>query len=107
MSTNEVTATTIFLRGVLGGVANATTMLFSNPLDVLKIRFQLSNEGLQTALRNESTWNKAKTIARAEGFYGLYKGLSISMLRELTFSSGKSVSFFGVVILHVVSIFLF
>jgi hypothetical protein len=87
------------LRGILAGVANASTIIYTNPLDVLKIRFQLGSvdslftyhlrgEGRQSKIRTRSTWNKALSIVRKEGFLGLYKGLSISIIRELTFSSG-------------------
>jgi len=87
---DELTLSTKLLRGLLGGTANAISMIFTNPLDVLKIRFQTS-EGTTTAtrLRTQSTLQKAISIVRIEGIFGLYKGLTISMLRELTFSSGR------------------
>eukprot|EP01126_Amoeba_proteus_P065021 TRINITY_DN9176_c0_g2_i2.p1 TRINITY_DN9176_c0_g2~~TRINITY_DN9176_c0_g2_i2.p1 ORF type:complete len:246 (-),score=24.72 TRINITY_DN9176_c0_g2_i2:269-937(-) len=77
------------LRALLGGLTNAFIMLFSNPLDVLKIRFQLGGEGAWSPMRTQSTVSKAKSIVRREGLRGLYKGISISMIRELTFSSGR------------------
>jgi hypothetical protein len=81
----------VILRGVLGGVANALSMLVTNPLDVLKIRFQTSEGILQeTGLRSESTFSKAKKIAQAEGISGLWKGTTASVFRELTFSTGRT-----------------
>jgi len=77
------------LRGVLGGTANAISMLFTNPLDVLKIRFQTSENSTSTRLRTQSTLHKAMAIVRAEGLLSLYKGITISVIRELTFSSGR------------------
>jgi len=85
----ELTLSTKLLRGLLGGTANSISMIFTNPLDVLKIRFQTNESTTTTRLRTQSTFQKAISILHEEGIFGLYKGLSISMLRELTFSSGR------------------
>jgi len=87
-SEDDIGLFTKILRGGTGGLANAISMLFTNPLDVLKIRFQTS-ETAAIRLRNQSMWDKAVSIVRAEGLRGLWKGISISVLRELTFSSGR------------------
>eukprot|EP00698_Gefionella_okellyi_P002083 TRINITY_DN11961_c0_g1_i2.p1 TRINITY_DN11961_c0_g1~~TRINITY_DN11961_c0_g1_i2.p1 ORF type:complete len:313 (-),score=49.98 TRINITY_DN11961_c0_g1_i2:227-1165(-) len=88
---HNLTNSQVFLRGFLGGVANAVTMCFTNPLDVLKIRFQTSGE-LQAASaisKRVPMWTAASSIFANEGILGLYKGLNISMIRELTFSSAR------------------
>lgn len=80
----------VFMRGALGGVANATTMIWTNPLDVLKIRFQTRGELQHATLHQRATmWTLARQILTEEGAPGLFKGLSVSILRELTFSSAR------------------
>jgi len=80
----------IVLRGLLGGTANAITMVFTNPLDVLKIRFQTAGDMQKIPItQRTSMWSAAKIIISNEGPTALFKGLSISMLRELTFSSAR------------------
>uniref|UniRef100_A0A6B2LBC2 Uncharacterized protein n=1 Tax=Arcella intermedia TaxID=1963864 RepID=A0A6B2LBC2_9EUKA len=79
------------MRGLLAGTANALSMIVTNPLDVLKIRFQISEGDVSSIknVRSMSIFQKAILIKNTEGYRGLFKGLSISMLRELTFSSGR------------------
>ena len=77
----------VLLNGILGGSANALTMIVTNPLDVLKIRSQTAGELVSWPRPPISVL--AKDILRVEGVSGLFKGLSISMIRELTFSSAR------------------
>lgn len=75
----------VLLRGFLGGAANGLTMIVTNPLDVLKIRSQTGGE--MSRGPRLSVPALGSSIVHREGGAALFKGLSVSILRELTFSS--------------------
>lgn len=78
------------LSGVLAGNANAVSMLFTNPLDVAKIRFQTTAQGRGlTQTDKVSTVGNVIRIFRQEGVRGIYKGICISMIREQTYSAAR------------------
>eukprot|EP01102_Stenamoeba_stenopodia_P014631 TRINITY_DN4881_c0_g5_i1.p1 TRINITY_DN4881_c0_g5~~TRINITY_DN4881_c0_g5_i1.p1 ORF type:complete len:341 (+),score=72.07 TRINITY_DN4881_c0_g5_i1:48-1070(+) len=80
------------LSGFLAGVSNSISVSFLSPLDVLKIRFQTQGEMAKLTTTDKtyrSLSHGLKTIAEREGIRGWFKGLSVSVLRELTFSSTR------------------
>jgi len=80
---------------VAGGVSCMIISFFFNPMDVIKVRLQLQNQlekvsvahfyGAQTRYHGFS--HAAVTIIKEEGVQGLMKGITASMIRELSYSS--------------------
>lgn len=76
----------------IGGMATATAVLFTNPLDLVKTRFQLQGE-----LQNRGTYDiKYKNIfdafikiGRKEGILGLHKGLIPALTYQITMNSTR------------------
>jgi len=70
------------------GITSSIAVTCTSPLDVLKIRFQTQNE-LQISSKKDypNVIQGAKFVIQNEGIRGLYKGLSVSVLREMTFTS--------------------
>jgi len=69
----------------LAGVSNAAAAAFTNPIDVAKVRLQMRGEGV----RGGSSMGVAGTlfsILRTEGVAGLYRGISASLVREMSYS---------------------
>eukprot|EP00252_Welwitschia_mirabilis_P026496 TRINITY_DN8711_c0_g3_i1.p1 TRINITY_DN8711_c0_g3~~TRINITY_DN8711_c0_g3_i1.p1 ORF type:complete len:176 (+),score=16.25 TRINITY_DN8711_c0_g3_i1:98-625(+) len=67
-------------NAVAGAVAGVTTVATLHPLDVVRTRFQV-NDGRYTQLPPyRSTAHALLSIARAEGFKGLYAGFYPSVL---------------------------
>ncbi|ODV94395.1 hypothetical protein PACTADRAFT_51238 [Pachysolen tannophilus NRRL Y-2460] len=81
-----------------GCSAGATQVIFTNPLEITKIRLQVQGEALQklktssdavtattatTAIRKLTAWNIVKSL----GFKGLYKGSFACILRDVPFSA--------------------
>ncbi|KAI7861780.1 mitochondrial carrier domain-containing protein [Spinellus fusiger] len=65
-----------------GGIASCVAATVVHPFDLAKVRLQntkgIGNVGMLSTL---------STIAKAEGFMGLYAGLSASLLRQITYST--------------------
>eukprot|EP01116_Phalansterium_solitarium_P023756 TRINITY_DN8492_c0_g1_i1.p1 TRINITY_DN8492_c0_g1~~TRINITY_DN8492_c0_g1_i1.p1 ORF type:complete len:310 (+),score=68.78 TRINITY_DN8492_c0_g1_i1:547-1476(+) len=80
----------VVIKGILGGVANSVGATVTSPLDVLKIRFQTQGELHSGAAKTyNGVIGSAKVIVRDEGVRGLYKGLTVSIAREMTFTSAR------------------
>lgn len=64
-----------------GSCAGASQVIFTNPLEIVKIRLQVAGE-IQTA-------NKVGvfTVLKELGFFGLYKGARACFLRDIPFSA--------------------
>ncbi|OWF34706.1 mitochondrial substrate carrier family protein ucpB-like [Mizuhopecten yessoensis] len=81
-------------RFALAGISSMSAAMFTNPVDVIKIRMQLENElasqkGIDV-LRNRYYDGFVKggvRIVRDEGPRGLYKGLVPSLMREGSYST--------------------
>ena len=72
------------LEILAGGSAGASQVMFTNPLEIVKIRLQTIGE----QVRLEGAVPKgAGTIVRELGFRGLYKGASACLLRDVPFSA--------------------
>ncbi|CAH2073196.1 unnamed protein product, partial [Iphiclides podalirius] len=75
---------------VIGGLAGAGATIFTNPMDVVKTRFQLQGE---LRARNEHTpryrgiFHALYVIARNDGVLALQKGLAPAMLLGFTMNS--------------------
>jgi len=65
------------LEVLAGGSAGASQVLFTNPLEIVKIRLQVQ----------ETKSVGAMTIIRELGFFGLYKGAGACLLRDIPFSA--------------------
>ncbi|KAJ7951779.1 Mitochondrial carrier protein [Quillaja saponaria] len=70
-------------KGVaLGGVGTgALQSLMLTPVELVKIRLQLQNKR-QSAESQRGPLGVAKSIFRTEGFQGMYRGFTITMLRD-------------------------
>ena len=71
-----------------GAGAGASQVVFTNPLEIVKIRMQLQGELAMTkpggaAVNSQS----AMAIVRELGFTGLYKGASACFMRDVPFSA--------------------
>ncbi|KAF2867888.1 calcium-binding mitochondrial carrier protein-like protein Aralar1 [Massariosphaeria phaeospora] len=68
-----------------GGTAGACQVVFTNPLEIVKIRLQVQGEVAKTV---EGTPKRsALWIVRNLGLVGLYKGASACLLRDVPFSA--------------------
>jgi hypothetical protein len=80
----------IVLKGILGGLSNSIAVMVSSPLDVLKIRFQTQGELSKSKPKAyKGLINGALLIIKEEGIGGLFKGLTISVVREMTYTSTR------------------
>lgn len=72
-----------------GGSAGACQVVFTNPLEIVKIRLQVQGEALKAAAREgeQVTKRSALWIVRHLGLVGLYKGVSACLLRDVPFSA--------------------
>lgn len=67
-----------------GGIAGMSQVLFTNPLEIVKIRLQVQGEAARVAgVPREG----AIKICRDLGIRGLYKGASACLLRDIPFSA--------------------
>ncbi|XP_068427865.1 calcium-binding mitochondrial carrier protein Aralar1 [Clinocottus analis] len=64
-----------------GACAGASQVIFTNPLEIVKIRLQVAGE-ITTGPRV-----KALSVVRELGFFGLYKGAKACFLRDIPFSA--------------------
>ena len=77
---------------VSGGSAGGCQVIFTNPLEIVKIRLQTQGEMLRTAVK-EGMANPAAprrgavSIVKELGLLGLYKGAGACLLRDIPFSA--------------------
>jgi solute carrier family 25 aspartate/glutamate transporter 12/13 len=72
------------LEVLAGGGAGASQVIFTNPLEIVKIRLQMQGEAKRLhGIEPKSTM----TIIRELGFSGLYKGAGACLLRDIPFSA--------------------
>nr|DBA19830.1 TPA: hypothetical protein GDO54_015600 [Pyxicephalus adspersus] len=64
-----------------GGCAGGSQVIFTNPLEIVKIRLQVAGE-ISTGPKV-----RALTVLRDLGFFGLYKGAKACFLRDIPFSA--------------------
>lgn len=70
---------------VAGGVAGGSQVVFTNPLEIVKIRLQVAGEAAKSL--DVGPRPSAMTIVRTLGIVGLYKGASACLLRDIPFSA--------------------
>ncbi|CAK0891143.1 unnamed protein product [Prorocentrum cordatum] len=70
----------------LAGVSNAVAASVTNPVDVLKVRMQLAGYGVASPHEPGGVLRAARRILHEEGAAGFYRGLSASLLREMSYS---------------------
>ncbi|KAI8916150.1 mitochondrial carrier domain-containing protein [Gorgonomyces haynaldii] len=68
-----------------GCTAGGSQVLFTNPLEIVKIRLQVQGEALKAGVENIQKMS-AVAIVRQLGLVGLYKGVSACLLRDIPFS---------------------
>jgi len=66
---------------ISGACAGASQVMFTNPLEIVKIRLQVAGE-IASGERIS-----ALTVVRDLGFFGLYKGARACLLRDIPFSA--------------------
>ena len=66
-----------------GGVAGGSQVVFTNPLEIIKIRLQVQGEG---GIAGEAR-KSALQIIRQLGLFGLYRGAGACLLRDIPFSA--------------------
>ncbi|XP_067907345.1 electrogenic aspartate/glutamate antiporter SLC25A13, mitochondrial [Heterodontus francisci] len=64
-----------------GGCAGSSQVIFTNPLEIVKIRLQVAGE-ITTGARVSTL-----TVIKELGFFGLYKGAKACFLRDIPFSA--------------------
>ncbi|SCU84679.1 LAFA_0D11364g1_1 [Lachancea sp. 'fantastica'] len=72
------------LEVVSGAAAGACQVVFTNPLEVVKIRLQVRSE--YTAALNDAKVN-AISIVKSLGLKGLYRGIGACLMRDVPFSA--------------------
>ncbi|ORX58953.1 mitochondrial carrier [Hesseltinella vesiculosa] len=75
----------LWQEAVAGGAAGASQVVFTNPLEIVKIRLQVQGEQLKAhpdMPRRSAIW-----IVKNLGIVGLYKGVSACLLRDVPFSA--------------------
>ncbi|KAL4740024.1 mitochondrial carrier domain-containing protein [Aspergillus similis] len=71
-----------------GGSAGACQVVFTNPLEIVKIRLQVQGELAKNAgVEGAAPRRSALWIVRNLGLVGLYKGASACLLRDVPFSA--------------------
>lgn len=66
---------------VAGACAGGSQVVFTNPLEIVKIRLQVAGEIADSAKI------RAWTVVKELGFFGLYKGARACFLRDIPFSA--------------------
>ncbi|VDQ00410.1 unnamed protein product [Trichobilharzia regenti] len=67
----------IYAEILAGGCAGGSQVIFTNPLEIVKIRLQVAGEIAST---------KRISVIKELGFFGLYKGSRACFLRDIPFS---------------------
>ncbi|KAK9450284.1 mitochondrial carrier domain-containing protein [Limtongia smithiae] len=70
---------------IAGGSAGACQVVFTNPLEIVKIRLQIQGEvarSIEGATKRSAVW-----IVRNLGLLGLYKGATACLMRDVPFSA--------------------
>ncbi|KAI8365570.1 mitochondrial carrier domain-containing protein [Blakeslea trispora] len=73
---------------IAGGAAGASQVVFTNPLEIVKIRLQIQGEQLKNLSPGEGAPRRSAIwIVKHLGIVGLYKGVSACLLRDVPFSA--------------------
>jgi len=72
---------------VFGAIAASFSTFCVQPVDMLKVRLQLSGEGSKEAVKNP--FRMASLIVKNEGPLAFYKGLSAAIFRQCTYGTAR------------------
>lgn len=70
---------------LLAGLSNAAGAFVTNPIDVVKVRLQMEGQGVRTSTQT-SVARALLQLASSEGLTGMYRGISASLCREMSYS---------------------
>ena len=70
---------------IAGGTAGGCQVVFTNPLEIVKIRLQMQGEAAKAA--PDQAKKGAVHIIRQLGIVGLYKGATACLMRDIPFSA--------------------
>ena len=70
---------------VAGGTAGGCQVVFTNPLEIVKIRLQMQGEAAKAA--PDQIQKGAVHIIRQLGIVGLYRGATACLMRDIPFSA--------------------
>ncbi|KAJ3383329.1 mitochondrial aspartate-glutamate transporter agc1 [Lobulomyces angularis] len=74
----------VFAEILAGAAAGGSQVVFTNPLEIVKIRLQVQGEA---AKATGAATQSAMQIVRGLGLFGLYKGVGACLLRDVPFSA--------------------
>ncbi|KAL2918808.1 mitochondrial aspartate-glutamate transporter agc1 [Polyrhizophydium stewartii] len=69
-----------------GCTAGGSQVLFTNPLEIVKIRLQVQGEVAKAGIEGAAPRQSAVGIVRQLGLFGLYRGVGACLLRDIPFS---------------------
>ncbi|CAO3656129.1 unnamed protein product [Mucor hiemalis] len=72
---------------IAGGAAGASQVVFTNPLEIVKIRLQIQGEQAKNLAADAAPRRSALWIVKHLGIVGLYKGVAACLLRDVPFSA--------------------
>ncbi len=81
----------LFVRIAAGCTTGTLAILSAQPTDVVKIRMQAEKVSESGASRYNGVFDAYKTIAKTEGFKGLYKGTMPNIARTAIINVGEIV----------------
>ncbi|XP_021184196.2 mitochondrial thiamine pyrophosphate carrier [Helicoverpa armigera] len=82
---NTGTQTTFYEAAIAGGLAGAFTRAVAQPLDVLKIRFQLQLEPIENGSKYSSILQAVGSIVKEEGIFTLWSGHVPAQLLSISY----------------------
>jgi solute carrier family 25 oxoglutarate transporter 11 len=77
----------VVLPFALGGLSGMGATCVIQPLDMIKVRIQLTGEAGSAA--NANPFSTGANIIRTEGVGGLYRGLSAALFRQATYTTAR------------------
>ena len=79
----------LWIYYVAGAAGDATAACVSHPLDLIKVRYQLTGELSSKAVSKGLSSTFRQVLCNEGVVSGLYKGLSASIARQIVFSGGR------------------
>jgi len=80
---------TIFFKFFNGCVSGCAAVSCTHPLDVIKVRMQLSGQGGAAQVHGNSLLKTATALHAEAGISGIYAGLSAALLRQVFYGSSR------------------
>lgn len=79
----------VFFKFFNGCVSGCAAVSCTHPLDVMKVRMQLSGQGGAAQVHGKSVLATAKNLVAEGGLSGVYAGLSAALLRQVFYGSSR------------------